>query len=67
MNRIILLAKATCVAVVLVAAATGCSNSSGSLGKGKLSILNVLSVEGEGIAWDNRVSPQPAPGMPKDE
>ena len=43
-------------AVMLVAGvAAGCANSSGSLGKAKLSVLNVVSVEGEGITWDNRV------------
>jgi hypothetical protein len=40
-------------------ASTGCRNSSGSLGKATLTILNVLSLEGEGITWDNRV---PSPG-----
>jgi hypothetical protein len=60
----ILRAKATCMVVMLVAHAAGCSNSSGTLGKGKLDILNVVSLEGEGISWDNRVPPQPAAGMP---
>jgi hypothetical protein len=66
MKRMISVAKATCVMVVLVANVTGCSNSSGSLGKGKLSILNVLSLEGEGITWDNRVPSRPEPGTPRD-
>jgi hypothetical protein len=43
--------------------ATGCENSSGSLGKAKVSVLNVVSLEGEGITWDNRApTPTTQPG-----
>jgi hypothetical protein len=47
------------VLLMLLASAVGCRNSSGTLGKAKLSVLNVVSLEGEGISWDNRV-PGPA-------
>ena len=40
--------------MVVMGVAAGCTNSSGSLGKAKFSVLNVVSVEGEGITWDNR-------------
>jgi hypothetical protein len=45
----------------MVFVATGCENSSGSLGKAKVSLLNVVSLDGEGITWDNRV-PTTQPG-----
>lgn len=61
MKPMILAAKVACVTVALVMPGAGCSNSSGGLGKAKLNILNVVSVEGEGISWDNRVPPPPAP------
>ena len=67
MKQMILAAKVACVTVALVMPGAGCSNSSGSLGKGKLSILNVVSVEGEGISWDNRVPPPPPPAAAHDE
>ena len=42
--------------LVVLGVGAGCANSSGSLGKAKLSVLNVVSVEGEGITWNNRGS-----------
>jgi hypothetical protein len=46
--------RALCVSAALLSVG-GCRNSSGTLGKARLSVLNLVSVEGEGIAWDNRV------------
>jgi hypothetical protein len=59
MKRRSILTKTVLLTAALLGTTTGCSNSSGSLGKGRLSILNVVSLEGEGITWDNRV-PAPA-------
>lgn len=58
MERAKKIVRALGVSLFLLMVAGGCRNSSGTLGKAKLSVLNVVSLEGEGITWDNRV---PAP------
>jgi hypothetical protein len=56
MSKVKGIIRMLCIAAALLAAG-GCRNSSGTLGKARLSVLNLVAIEGEGIAWDNRVPP----------